>query len=56
MNTDALKTALTQAFCDTFGAELRPGTLREEEKALAQKLLDEKYTTEAWNVHGKEQL
>lgn len=54
MDIDALKAALTEAFRDTFGVYLEPDTLREEEKVRAQTLLDEKYTTEGWNVHGKE--
>ncbi len=56
MDIDALKPVLLEAFRDTFGARLEPDTLREEEKVHAQTLLDKKYATEAWNVHGKERI
>ena len=53
---EALASMLTDAFSDTFGALLVPGTLNESESALARQLYEKKYTTEAWNVHGNDPL
>ncbi|MGB9593722.1 MAG: lipoate--protein ligase family protein [Anaerolineae bacterium] len=37
-------------FRDEFGVELVPGEITEEERALAQTLLEEKYATDEWNL------
>ena len=54
LSKEQLKEAVLKAFCDTFETELVDTVLSIEEAAHAQKLYDEKYTTEAWNVHATE--
>ena len=56
LSKEQLKEAVLKAFCDTFETELVDAVLSIDEAAHAQKLYDEKYTTEAWNVHATEQL
>ena len=56
LSPEALISAVADAFGDTFGAKLVPGTLNENESALARQLYVKKYTTEAWNVHGTDPL
>ncbi len=51
-NVDALRQVLRQTFCKTYDTVLLPESLSPEEYALAEKLYDEKYNREAWNVHA----
>jgi len=56
ISDEALNKALVNAFCDTFDTRLVHDMLTNKENALAERLLKEKYSTEVWNVHGKESL
>ncbi len=49
-----LTESLKEAFKDTFDATLYCEGLRKDELSLAQTLLDDKYTREAWNVHAED--
>jgi len=40
---------LKQAFCDAFDADFHSYELSRAERALAEKFVQEKYTTDAWN-------
>ena len=50
---EAIKALLKQSFEEAFGVTLRPDTLRDDEWSTAERLHDEKYSREAWNVHAQ---
>jgi len=52
----ALKKEIIKAFSDTFDTRITEEPLRNEEQLLAEKLFNEKYSQEAWNVHAKHNL
>jgi len=54
LNEETLMGKLVEAFKETFNTTLCKDALTQEEQKLAEKLLNEKYTGEAWNVHAKD--
>ncbi len=48
---EALKTAVSSGFGTIMGTPLVTGSLTDEERALAERLVKEKYSTESWNIH-----
>ncbi len=54
ISEEKLTEKLLEAFRETFDGTLSKDSLGYEEQKLAQKLLNEKYTGEAWNVHAKD--
>jgi len=54
MSYHAFTESLEEAFKDTYDATLYYEGLRKDELSLAQTLLNDKYTREAWNVHAKD--
>jgi len=44
---------LTEAFCETFGADVTADTLRPSEEQSAKELLASKYSQERWNIDAK---
>ncbi|SJZ49848.1 lipoate-protein ligase A [Trichlorobacter thiogenes] len=51
---DQLKQALQQQFAGQLGATLQSGGLTEQERDLSEKLMQEKYRTDHWNLEGEE--
>lgn len=49
-----LKQTLQQQFAGQLGAVLQPGGLTEQEQALAEQLMTEKYGDDCWNLEGEE--
>jgi lipoate-protein ligase A len=47
---DEVMGVFVRRFRDEFGVELAPGEIADEEQALAQALLQEKYATDEWNL------
>ena len=54
MGYHACAQSLKEAFRDAFDATLHDEGLHKDELSLAQTLLNDKYTREAWNVHAKD--
>ena len=51
---ESLRTMMKEAFCETFDADLLEEELDEEERTLAKRLCETKYTRRRWNLDGKE--
>ena len=54
MSYHAFTESLEEAFKDTFGPTLYCEGLHKDEFSLAQTLLNDKFTREAWNVHAED--
>ena len=53
VSLDVLCTTMTEAFESGFGVQLIPETLTAKETALRDRLIQDKYQTDAWNHHAK---
>jgi lipoate-protein ligase A len=51
---EQLKQTLVQQFAAQVAADLQPGGLTEQEEALSEKLMNEKYRADCWNLEGEE--
>ena len=49
IGTAELEKSFTAGFAKALGAEFKPGELTDAERAAANKLYKEKYSTDAWN-------
>ncbi|MBD3791330.1 MAG: lipoate--protein ligase family protein [Campylobacterales bacterium] len=50
---ETLASLLTETFCETFGAEVLPSALSQNEEQNAKALFGKKYTQEGWNLYAK---
>lgn len=51
VSMDKLKASVAAGFEEVLGMRLAPSVLTAEETELAEKLMEEKYSTEDWNLH-----
>ena len=51
---ESLREMMKEAFCETFEADLVENGLDDDERTLAKRLCETKYTRKRWNLDGKE--
>jgi lipoate-protein ligase A len=56
MTETELTEEILKAFHETVGSTVQTDTLSREELSIAEKLFDEKYSKDEWNVHAENPL